>query len=205
MNWIFYIAINIVFDLVCYLTNWLVVLFADEYGNLPKCLRWWQTYDNCLDVGWMISEGVVPKCFRYDFGKHYVYYPEFKEAGLLIPGSVKIIDPNFTLKERVQRYFCRVLWLYRNNGYGFAYEVCGRDYDRYDIKVYQNYERSQQDACYMGVVQDGRSFLTQTWSFYYCKKYCKWFYIRIYLGWKIKGLSGRAMIAWHINPFRLAD
>ena len=204
MNWILYIIADIAFSIICYLTNWLVIFFADEYGNLPKCLRWWQTYDNCLDVDFIAKE-VVPKIFRYDFDKHYIYYPEVKDGALMIPGYVKIIDPEFTLRERVQRYFCRLWWLYRNTGYGFAYEVCGRDYDKYDVKTYRNYENSKQDACYIGIVKDNRNVFTKTWSFYYCNKYCKWVYIRIYLGWKIKGLSGRAMIAFHINPFRLAD
>ena len=44
-------------QLLCLVTNPIVVLFCDKYGNLPKIFRLWQTYDNCLDVDWMISEG----------------------------------------------------------------------------------------------------------------------------------------------------
>ena len=91
MNWILYIIADVAFSIICYLTNWLVIFFADEYGNLPKCLRWWQTYDNCLDVDFIAKE-VVPKIFRYDFDKHYIYYPEVKDGALMITGYVKIID-----------------------------------------------------------------------------------------------------------------
>ena len=111
MTWILYAILTIVSMVVAYITNPIVVLFADEKGNLPHCFRWWQTYDNCLDVGWMISEGHVPKLFRYDFDKHYIYHPEDKSYGLN-PGYVDIIDPKFTIKERIQRYFCRLAWLY---------------------------------------------------------------------------------------------
>jgi phage pi2 protein 07 len=31
--------------------NWIVVLFADDAGNLPKCLKYFQTFDNTLDAG----------------------------------------------------------------------------------------------------------------------------------------------------------
>lgn len=59
--------------------------------------------------------------------------------------------------------------------------------------------------CYIAVVNDNRIFLNKTWSIFYKKKYCKWFYLRIYLGWKFKGTAGQSMIAFHINPFRLND
>lgn len=42
----------------CYITNPIVVLFCDEYGILPKYFKLWQTYDNCLDIEWLISENV---------------------------------------------------------------------------------------------------------------------------------------------------
>ena len=99
---------------LCMLTNPIVVLFCDKYGNLPRIFRLWQTYDNCLDIDWMIYENKVPKIFQYDFNKHYKYYMESKNNDEMIPGHVVILDDNFTIKERIQRYFCRVLWLYRN-------------------------------------------------------------------------------------------
>lgn len=119
MLWIIEAAASFLFMLIAYITNPIVVLFADEKGDLPRIFKWWQTYDNCLDIEWMISEGHVPKIFRYDFNKHYVYHLENKKNGL-IPGYVDVIDSNFTIKERIQRYFCRLAWLYRNTGYGFC-------------------------------------------------------------------------------------
>jgi hypothetical protein len=269
------------FTLICYVTNPVVILFSNEHGELPYPLRWWQTYDNCIDIPHTINSG-VPKLFRYDFDKHYKYTPEFKNKYAMKPGYVEILDPNFTIWEKIQRYFCRNVWLYRNTAYGFSYEVCGRyvfadkvktyvDYNyaendkcyiavvndnriflnktwsveildpnftvwekiqryicrnvwlyrntaygfsyevcgRYvladKVKTYVDYNYAENDKCYIAVVNDNRIFLNKTWSIFYTKKYCKWFYLRIYLGWKFKGTAGQSMIAFHINPFRLKD
>ena len=129
MKWIFQAALEVLATIIAYLTNWFVVFFADEYGQLPQCLKLWQTYDNPLDIDWMIYEGCVPKFARYDFNRHYQYVPEDKGDNYMIPGKVILKDPNFTLWERFQRYVCRVCWLYRNSNYGFSYYVNGRIVD----------------------------------------------------------------------------
>ena len=204
MTYIFYLILDILFTLICYVTNPVVILFSNEHGELPYSLRWWQTYDNCIDIPHTINSG-VPKLFRYDFDKHYKYTPEFKNKYAMKPGYVEILDPNFTVLEKIQRYFCRNVWLYRNTAYGFSYEVCGRYVFAEKVKTYVDYNYAENDKCYIAVVNDNRIFLNKTWSIFYTKKYCKWFYLRIYLGWKFKGTAGQSMIAFHINPFRLND
>lgn len=208
ISWLFFAIIDFSFSLICYVTNPIVILFADEYGNLPRILRWWQTYDNCLDIDWMIYEGNVLPIFRYDFNKHYIYHLEQKSQEPIIPGYVEIIDPNFTIKERIQRYFCRLTWLYRNTGYGFAYEVTGRDYEMDKVVKHVDYNNSKVDECHIYTVEDGKGFPNKTFRFYYTKQWCKWFYIRIYLGWKVTNTSSkysRAMTALFFNPFRMVD
>lgn len=204
MTYIFYLIFDIMFTLICYVTNPVVILFSNEHGELPYPLRWWQTYDNCIDIPHTINSG-VPKLFRYDFDKHYKYTPEFKNKYVMKPGYVEILDPNFTVLEKIQRYICRNVWLYRNTAYGFSYEVCGRYVLADKVKTYVDYNYAENDKCYIAVVNDNRIFLNKTWSIFYTKKYCKWFYLRIYLGWKFKGTAGQSMIAFHINPFRLND
>lgn len=204
MTYIFYLILDILFTLICYVTNPVVILFSNEHGELPYSLRWWQTYDNCIDIPHTINSG-VPKLFRYDFDKHYKYTPEFKNKYVMKQGYVEILDPNFTVWEKIQRYFCRNVWLYRNTAYGFSYEVCGRYVFADKVKTYVDYNYAENDKCYIAVVNDNRIFLNKTWSIFYTKKYCKWFYLRIYLGWKFKGTAGQSMIAFHINPFRLND
>lgn len=105
----------------CYLTNPIVVLFADEEGNLPGFLHLWQTWDDSCDTSLMVLEN-MPKIFQYDF------YSKYEEHKRLMPEYNRIqyyntLKPGATFStwERIQRYFCRVGWLTRNCAYGFAF------------------------------------------------------------------------------------
>lgn len=202
MKWILQAVAEILAMVVAYLTNWLVVLWADEYGNLPYCLRWWQTYDNTLDVEWMLTEGSVPKFALYDYQKHYRYHREEKTENGFTAGYVELLDSNFTIKERLQRYICRVCWLYRNSNYGFSYYVNGREVDGSKVKIVKAINELNNEQ-WISYVPCG--FWNTTWCFFYCKKYCKRFRLRIYLGWKLKGVRNgrtRHMLALSINPFK---
>ena len=163
--WFIFAPLNILCMLLCYLTNWFVCLFADEYGELPCVFRLWQTWDDTLNPRFYIKEH-VPSFLRYDYDKHYQEYfastPELVRLGRK-RCFVKIIDPHFTLKERIQRYICRVMWLYRNCGYGFAF--------------YGHYERCIHDT--------NDDIISRAWSFkstWPITKHLRW---EVYLGWKI--------------------
>lgn len=200
MKWIFQAVAELVAMVVAYLTNWLVVLWADERGNLPYWLRYWQTYDNTLDVGWMIDE--VPEWARYDYDKHYLYHSEVKPPNSMTPGFVDVLDGNFTAKERFQRYVCRICWLYRNSNYGFSYYVNGRviDGEKNVVVKTVNEPNNEQWISYVP-----GNWWNCTWSFFYCRQYCRWFRLRIYLGWKLKGVTSgtqRHMLALAVNPFK---
>lgn len=206
MKWILQAVLEVLATIVAYLTNWFVVFFADECGQLPKCLKWWQTYDNPLDVEWMITEGVVPKFARYDFKRHYEYHYEDKGDDYMKPGYVKLLDPNFTLWERVQRYVCRLWWIYRNSNYGFSYYVNGRTIDGKDNVVLLDINEPN-NRQFKSIVKGG-SWWSATWCYYYEKPYCKWFKLRVYLGWKLKSVYAgkqRHMLALFFNPFRKVD
>lgn len=200
IKWLLYAIADFAFTLLCYITNPIVVLFANERGNLPSPLKYWQTYDNTLDVEWMITEGIVPKIFRYDYAKHYYYVYEDKSVYPCKEGKVFILNPYFTLWERVQRYFCRLWWLYRNTGYGFSYFICGKEYNPQNIISLKDVEIDTYNTHKHYEVKD--SYL---WRFYYTKPWFWKFYIRIYFGWKLNKsdkILDRAMIAFFINPFR---
>lgn len=206
MKWILQAVLEVLATIIAYITNWFVVFFADECGQLPKRLKWWQTYDNPLDVEWMITEGVVPKFARYDFKKHYEYHYEDKGDDYMKPGYVKLLDPDFTLWERFQRYVCRLWWIYRNSNYGFSYYVNGRTVDGKDniILLDINEPNNRQ---FKSVVKGG-SWWSATWCYYYEKPYCKWFKLRVYLGWKLKSVYAgkqRHMLALFFSPFRKVD
>nr|DAP90985.1 MAG TPA: Envelope protein [Caudoviricetes sp.] len=194
---------------LCMLTNPIVVLFCDKYGNLPRIFRLWQTYDNCLDIDWMIYENKVPKIFQYDFNKHYKYYMESKNNDEMIPGHVVILDDNFTIKERIQRYFCRVLWLYRNCAYGFAYNLLGIEFIGKQQYVLEN-SRGNGKELFVSYLQNPkglkRYFSVKCKEIWVCPIIDKKFRMDIYMGWKLSGTQNytnkkRAMLAIRISPF----
>lgn len=197
--WLMYVILDVLFTIVCYFTNPIVVLFANREGNLPSIFKWWQTYDNTLDVEWMITEGIVPKIFRYDYKKHYLYISEYKKVYPCVPGYVIVLNNDFTLIEKIQRYFCRLLWLYRNTGYGFSYYVCGKEYEPKNVETPIDLENSKYDTKKLYRYKN-------LWRVYYTKIWLWKFYIRIYLGWKLNKSDmdlDRAMIACFIHPFRI--
>ena len=102
------------------------MLFADKNGELQGPFIMWQTWDNSV----FCSESVecAPKFLQYDWPKHY---REYKDATQLLRSwnrerwFVECIDDNFTFIERLKRYICGVLWLMRNNAYGFCFYLLG--------------------------------------------------------------------------------
>lgn len=190
VKWLLFAVVDFLFTVQCYITNPLVCLFADEYGNLPKALRWWQTWDNTLDVEWIVTEEKAPKIFCYDYNKHYVYHMENHATNTA--GYVDIIGPDFTLYERIQRYFCRLVWMYRNTGYGFSYEVTGVNVK--SVTKYADYSKNgNRNKLYMA----DNSFM-----FRYEQDYSDTRKIRVWLGWKIDDIPARCMLALYLNPFR---
>lgn len=124
--WFLYFIVSLVCMVLCYVTNPFVVPFADICGELPSFLKYWQTWDNscyCID-----SVEHAPKFLQYDWNKHY---REYKGTDPYLASVnrdrwfVSCVDPDFTLWERVQRYFCAVLWLTRNCSYGFSFYLLG--------------------------------------------------------------------------------
>ncbi len=193
IKWFFLAIIDFLFNAICYLTNPFVLLFADELGNLPYIFLWWENWDDHLDIDWMVYEHHVPKWAEYDFDRHYRYHsPQEAEKTIGVHrGYVEMLDPCFTRKERIQRYICRLVWIYRNCGYGFSYWVTGIDVNEADIikKV------------------DEYSFIFYVTDDAFCYKYdrpsFKGFHWENFLGWKFQNVHGveRCMLAFRINPF----
>ena len=124
--WLLYFVLSLFFMVLCYITNPIVVLFADEDGELPSVLHYWQTWDNSV----FCREGCefAPKFMQYDWAKHY---NEYKDTDPYLHSVNRdrwycvCIDHNFTFIERVKRYLCGVYWLTRNCSYGFAFYLLG--------------------------------------------------------------------------------
>ena len=124
--WLLYFVLSLVFMVVCYVTNPIVVLFANEDGELPGILHYWQTWDNAVYCAESVEH--APKFLQYDWNKHYKEYRD-TDAYLKSVNRSRwycvCIDHNFSAWERIQRYLCGVLWLTRNCSYGFAFYLLG--------------------------------------------------------------------------------
>ena len=126
IRWLIYLIPSLLSTVLCYLTNWVIVLFADINGELPGIFKYWQTWDNAV----FCRESVefAPKFLQYDWNAHYREYkdttPELK-AWNRERWFVVCVNPYFTFVEEVKRYVCGVLWLMRNNAYGFAFYLLG--------------------------------------------------------------------------------
>ena len=196
VKWFLLAILDVLFNIVAYITNPLVVLAASEYGNLPWLLTWWDNYDDCMDVEWFLKEGHVPSWAVYDYDKHYRIHDS--SEGLRTRGIAKsyvdILDWNFTLKERAQRYVCRLLWLYRNCAYGFSYYVTGIDVRRDDIVKIKTEE------------QDGYIYYVTDYAWVYKDERPSFFGLRWdnFVGWKMQAVTEdveRCMLAFRITPF----
>ena len=195
IKWLIFAIIDLLFNVIAYLTNPFVLLFADEVGNLPKIFLWWENWDDHLDVEWMISEHHVPSWAEYDFNRHYKYYDEWEAEKTIGEhrGYVELLDPNFTIKERFQRYFCRLAWLYRNCAYGFSYYVTGVNVNKSDVVK----NRDNTDDIYYTT--------HDAWVVKYDKPSFSNFHWEIFLGWKMQNVTEvteRCMLAFRINPFQ---
>lgn len=193
--WILYFALSLIFMAICYVTNPIVVLFADEDGELPWFLHYWQTWDNSVYCEQGCS--FAPKIIQYDWAKHY---REYKDSDPYLRSVNRerwycvCIDHNWTFIERVKRYLCGVYWLTRNCSYGFAFYLLG-------LTVSPNLEihQSENTMFVREVFGDG---LFGAWSY---KNDAPIFtiggwtvYWKNYLGWKIvedAKFDTRAMIA----------
>lgn len=193
MKWIVYFPLNTFFTILCYLTNWIATLFADEVGELHGFWKYWQTWDDTLDVRWFVLEK-IPKFLQYDFDRHYKVTkeqtPELAKYNRY-KGAVICLDDDFSIIERIQRYICRTLWLYRNNSYGFAFWLFGIDADY--SKLNCKYKKWSNGNWYE--IVNGRGFWCNPWKFTGQIWIISW-----YLGWKLYGWDSptRYMIAGRV-------
>ena len=196
VKWLLMAILDVLFNVIAYITNPVILLFADEVGNLPAVFTWWANWDDHLDVEWMVYEHHVPKFAEYDFNKHYKYHDEWEAEQTIGEhrGYVDLLDPDFSLKERFQRYVCRLMWMWRNNAYGFSYYVTGIDVYKADIVEVKTEEADGYiwyETDYAFCYKDMRpSFGARHWD--------------NFVGWKMQCLehdTERCMLAFRITPF----
>ncbi len=180
-------------SIFCYVTNPIVILFCDENGELPGFLSLWQTWDDSCDSEYYMTE-CVPGFLNYGF--YSKYYPQTKVATpeLALVGRerwVTQIRPNavFSVKERIQRYFCRLLWLTRNCGYGFNFWCFGATVDGNSMNYRVNESGRE-------IGDNGKYFIIHSDApiISFGKVTICW---KVFLGWKISSEPGphRSMLA----------
>ena len=124
--WSLYFVVSLVVSVICYVTNPIVLLFCDDDGELPSFLHYWQTWDNSCNPSDIVD--IAPAWLQYDWEKHYT---EHKDSDPYLWSVNRerwyttCIDSDFTVAELLKRYACRVLWLMRNNAYGFGFYMLG--------------------------------------------------------------------------------
>ncbi|AIA64972.1 hypothetical protein AVV44_gp267 [Cronobacter phage S13] len=99
------------------------------------------------------------------------------------------------------RYFQRVAWLWRNKAYNFAYYALGREVTKTYSKGRSDVESDKNHTGQLLMWNDN------AWGYFCYYPLAFGFYLRVYCGWKLKGPANgskdkRAMLAFHINPFR---
>lgn len=191
MKWFLYAPLQLICMAICYLTNWFIVLFANENGELPGILRLWQTWDDSLDSEDCV-EKYVPAIIRYNFYKYYrVERHMLPEYNRWRKYSINIAP--LPLIDRIKRYCCRVFWLYRNCAYGFAFEWFGCDVPTGSVKVYADYTEGEHELYYASS--------RNHWMLYCTLSITRRYRWRVYLGWKLSsGITShhRAMIVFRV-------
>ena len=202
LSWFFTFILNFLVSIICYITNPIVLLFCDERGELPGFLSYWQTWDDSCNPEFAVNH--APECIRYDWKKHYEEYqeatPELERVGRK-RWFCKIIDPNFTLKERFLRYLCRVFWLTRNCGYGFAFWLFGREVDPSQLLIVKNID--DQNGHEISAYVEGNP-LTRTVIYKNSRKINDKFEWNIFIGWKLSIDSDKVHQAMIANRFTVA-
>lgn len=179
--------------IICYITNPIVVLFADKDGELHGFLRKWQTFDDSCDSEDCVTK-YVPKWIRYDFYKYYraekQYDPNY---GRVMKKSINIAQ--LSLIDKLKRYCCRLFWLSRNCAYGFALDWFGATINPDDVIVIDSYKKGEFERNIL-VTRD-----LKYWKVYNTMRILNTNYRwRIYLGWKIHNVQSvhYTMLAFRI-------
>jgi len=191
--WIIYFIPALVIEVLCYLTNPLAALFTtseprmDRVKRAPwnngtfelkrdyliKPFRWFQTHDNAVDEWW------------YGAFNTTSFFKFLREA------TQEDYDNSWWI-----RYCCRVLWMYRNNAYGFMYNIFSRPLEKTDTQK-TNRVKKTRVAC-GGCCKCFRTsfkFEAQV-PVPFTKRY-----MTINMGWKAHKGFPRVMYANRVPPF----
>ena len=124
--WLLYFILSLIFSVLCYITNPIVLLFCNDDGELPGFLSLWQTWDNSCNPSDI--KDIAPDWLLFDWDAHYREYQDSTQYLRSVNRErwyTYCYNKDFTVLEWLKRYACRVLWLTRNNAYGFCFYLLG--------------------------------------------------------------------------------
>lgn len=171
------VAKNFIIELPLEILQFLVVpialLFAKESDDhLPRCFRWFEDADDYYDGQSAAING--------DGGWRRDHFPPPKN----------------------RTYFARLCWLYRNRIGVFSAKYLGvrvEDIDANTVRTQGDalatYNKGQKSTeCLVTCkMKDGR----ERFGYYRTIRWCKRFYTRIYVGWKLMDIAGANPENWH--------
>jgi hypothetical protein len=206
MIWLLYLPFVLLCYVVCFLTNPIVVLFADENGELHGFWHLWQTWDNSVDTSDVYEHHELPDFLLYDWDKHYIEYVGETRYTADIRRKrwyTTCINDDWTLWERFQRYICRVYWLTRNCAYGWCFYVFGQ-WAFSDCSIEHEHRRDDRHYLMWGY-DDSQPIWYRTWWIKIDWYWTERIHTEGYLGWKINfPFSGSqfSMIAHRLIPIK---
>jgi hypothetical protein len=190
--WLLYFIPALVVEIFCYLTNPIVALFVirelrtdrvkrEPWNNgtftfereyLIKPLRYFMTHDNALDEWWYGA---------FNLKSHFKFLREATQH-----------DYD---NSRWIRYCCRVMWMYRNNAYGFMYNWFSRPLEPILYSKEYHVEDSGQLWWKLEVYKSSFKLEAQI-PIWKTNRY-----MTINMGWKIHKGFPRVMYANRVPPF----
>lgn len=189
--WLPKFIIDELFTIFCYITNPLVVLFLKKDWNLPAIFSWWQTHDSYMNGMGKLGDGINA----------------FDETNLGQGGSEYFYKRYFNMMNGnwFKRYWVALLWIYRNTGYGFSFNVLGFTINK-KAKIAIHNGKFDGLGCLKVYITNTNG--SEAFQYYYAKKYSifgKEFKIRINIGykfWENPKMNKKYMIVSSIVPIK---
>jgi len=192
VRWGLYFIPAFVVEVFCYLLNPIVALFITseprmdrvkrapwnngtfelERDYLIKPFRWFQTHDNAVDEWW------------YGAFNSTSFFKFLREA------TQEDYDNSWWI-----RYCCRLMWMYRNNAYGFMYNIFSRPLEKLSYKKEHGKEDSGKLWWLLQVFPSSFKFEAQI-PVMFTKRY-----MTINMGWKAHKGFPKVMYANRVPPF----
>lgn len=175
-----FVLLDIVMNIVGYIFNPIFALFVNSDAQLPHLLSWFQTYDADAD----------------GIGHNGSVEPRF------VASTMSLRAADTSPKNIFCRYLCRVIWMYRNNAYGFSYYVLGAPSGLHGFETVgsvpaDRYPAKEGKSITTAVALNGKTYF----QLRYVKSRGNGKCYEANIGWKL-GNNGNSQLVCRWTPFR---